>query len=92
VSTVPPVPPPSPARIACEEAIRRLDDFLDGELTGRESRLVEAHLAACERCARHHRFERRAIDAVRGKLRRAPVDPSLRARITRALDLLAGTA
>ena len=72
-------------RFTCEEAFRRLDDFLDRELSAPEMHLVREHLETCEGCAREFRFEASVIDGVRRKLRQIDVPPSLQARILAAL-------
>lgn len=69
----------------CEDVFRRLDDFLDRELSAEEMALVQAHLDACAQCASEHRFERRLVDDVRNKLRRIRVPEALLARIRRSL-------
>src|SRR5574341_972806 len=45
-----------PAPYTCEEALQRLDDFLDRELAREEARLVEAHFAVCVACLSKYRF------------------------------------
>ena len=72
-------------RITCEEAFRRLDDFLDHELSDKEMRLVREHLEICAHCSREFRFERSVIARVREKLGRIEVPADLLARITRGL-------
>jgi len=72
-------------RFTCEEAFRRIDDFLDRELSPLEMQLVREHLEICEGCAREFRFEASVIDGVRRKLRQIDVPPSLQARILAAL-------
>ena len=49
----------------CEQAVRRLWDYLDGELNALDVAAVDAHLVQCERCPAHFTFERRFLDAVR---------------------------
>ena len=49
----------------CEQTVRRLWDYLDGELNAVDVIAVDAHLAACERCPAHFAFERRFLLAVR---------------------------
>ena len=73
-------------RYTCEEAFRRLDDYLDRELSADEMRLVREHLDACVVCAAEFGFERAVIDAVRQKLSRLDVAPDLERRIRMALD------
>lgn len=75
-----------PARsFTCEDVFRRLDDFLDRELSPDEMALVQAHLDACAQCASEHRFERRLVDDVRSKLQRIRVPETLLARIRRSI-------
>jgi anti-sigma factor (TIGR02949 family) len=63
-------------RHTCEEAFRRLDDFLDRRLTPEETRLVEEHLQTCAACTREFTFEASVLAGVRRKLRHleAPAD------------------
>ena len=63
-----PVEPPAP--LDCLAAVRRLWDYLDGELATWDARAVDEHLAACEACPPHFAFERelkRAIATVRAE-------------------------
>jgi len=71
--------------LTCMEAIRRLDDFVDRELSADEIRLVEEHLETCARCTREIRFEERVIRDVRSKLRRIAVPPELEAGVWKRL-------
>lgn len=68
-------------RYTCEEAFRRLDDYLDRELSPDETTLVQQHLEVCEGCAREFNFEASVIDHVRAKLRVANVPSDLAARV-----------
>jgi anti-sigma factor (TIGR02949 family) len=63
-------------RTNCEEAFRRLDDFLDRRLTPAETEIIEAHLHICAWCAREFNFEASVLNGVRRKLRQlqAPAD------------------
>ncbi len=49
----------------CEQTVRRLWDYLDGQLGPVDVAAVDAHLAECDRCPPHFEFERRFLDAVR---------------------------
>ncbi len=49
----------------CEQTVRRLWDYLDGELEPLDLAAVDAHLAGCDRCPQHFAFERRFLDVVR---------------------------
>lgn len=74
-----------PAAYDCQEAFRRLDDYVDRELTAEEMQLVREHLQACAVCAREFAFERSVIEQVREKLRRLDVPVELMKRIARQL-------
>lgn len=49
----------------CEQTVRRLWDYLDGELAAVDLAGVDAHLAACSKCPPHFEFERRFLAVVR---------------------------
>jgi anti-sigma factor (TIGR02949 family) len=78
------------SRYTCQEAFRRLDDYLDRELSAAERDLVREHLEICEGCAREFRFEESVLRGVRAKLRQIDVPASLRARVVRTLEEEAG--
>jgi anti-sigma factor (TIGR02949 family) len=72
----------------CEEAFRRLDDYLDRELSLREMALVGEHLDTCAVCAREFAFEARLLREVREKIARVDVPPALLSRIIKQLEQL----
>jgi anti-sigma factor (TIGR02949 family) len=72
-------------RYTCEEMLRRLDDYLDRELTPEEIRRMEHHLQDCEACIREFGFEARVLDAVRAKLRDVEVPQTFADRIAMSL-------
>jgi anti-sigma factor (TIGR02949 family) len=74
-------------RYTCLETVRRLDDYLDRELSERETIEVERHLEVCDRCLARFRFEGAVLDQLRGKLRRVSVPDSLVVRLRGALRL-----
>lgn len=76
----------STSPVGCAEAFRRLDDYLDRELSAEEMAMVREHLEICAVCATEFKFERSVLDQVREKLRRLDVSPALAQRIARALD------
>ena len=73
-------------RYTCEEAFRRLDDYLDRELSPEETGLVSEHLEICAGCAREFNFEASLLKGVRHKLRQIDLPESLQARILGAID------
>ena len=73
-------------RYTCEEAFRRLDDYLDRELTPEETVLVQEHLEICAGCAREFNFEASVLRGVREKLRQIDLPTSLQSRILGVLN------
>jgi anti-sigma factor (TIGR02949 family) len=73
-------------RYTCEEAFRRLDDYLDRELSTEESGLVSEHLEICAGCAREFTFEASVLKGVQEKLRQIDLPESLQARVLGMLD------
>jgi anti-sigma factor (TIGR02949 family) len=78
-------------QLTCAQALARLDDFLDRELSPDEMRAVQAHLDVCARCAHAHRFEAGLLDELKQRLRRLSLPEALRARIREDLALLDGS-
>jgi len=71
---------------ACEAILRRLDDYIDRELSPSDMQMVEQHIEECLRCAGLYRFEVSLIQAVRSRLRRICLPGDLMARIRLRLD------
>lgn len=74
-------------RNTCEEAFRRLDDFLDRRLGPEETRLVEEHLQICDACTREFTFEASVLNGVRQKLQQIEAPPDLLSRVLSRLQL-----
>jgi anti-sigma factor (TIGR02949 family) len=72
-------------RLTCVEALRRLDSYLDDEVSHRDHELVEQHLRECEACAKKFGFEHALLDQLRGKLREVELPAQLKSRIMRTL-------
>jgi anti-sigma factor (TIGR02949 family) len=68
-------------RTNCEEAFRRLDDFLDRRLSPDEMRVIEEHLAICAWCAREFNFEASVLHGVKDRLRHLAAPPDLLSRV-----------
>jgi anti-sigma factor (TIGR02949 family) len=73
-------------RNTCEEAFRRLDDFLDRRLSAEETRLVQEHLQICEACTREFTFESSVLNGVRQKLRHVEAPEDLLRRVLSGLQ------
>ena len=68
-------------RSNCEEAFRRLDDFLDRRLSPDEMRLIEEHLEVCAWCTREFNFEASVLFGVKRKLRQLEAPAELVSKI-----------
>ncbi len=76
-----------PVVFDCREAVRRLWDFLDRELSEVEARAVDAHLEECNQCPGHFKFERAFLAAVRNARDERVASPALRNRGREILGL-----
>jgi anti-sigma factor (TIGR02949 family) len=68
-------------RTNCEEAFRRLDDFLDRRLSPDEMRIIEEHLEVCAWCTREFTFEASVLEGVKRRLRQLAAPPDLVSKI-----------
>jgi anti-sigma factor (TIGR02949 family) len=73
-------------RYTCEEAFRRLDDYLDRELPESERALVKQHLETCAVCASEYTFEESVLVQLKEKARKLSAPPDLLSRISRKLS------
>lgn len=71
--------------IDCEEALRRIEVYLDGELSGTALLDVEEHLGGCEPCLGRAEFRRR-LKALVAERCRCEVPEGLPARLRALLD------
>ena len=69
----------------CKEALARLDDYVDRELSPREMAQVATHLKLCAKCARLYRFERGFIEDLRAKVGDVQAPPETMERVRSAL-------
>lgn len=70
----------------CHEAFKRIDDFLDRELTPDEMTKVRHHLETCATCANEFRFEGDVLSRLREKLCHIDLPCDLLDKIRTALD------
>lgn len=68
-------------RLTCEETFRRLDCYVDRELSDAEQSQVREHLDRCARCAAEFTFEQNVIEEVRRKINQVDVPGDLRRRV-----------
>ncbi|PQV63032.1 anti-sigma factor, TIGR02949 family [Abditibacterium utsteinense] len=71
--------------LSCKEAIARLDDYIDRELSPREMILVARHLKICAHCAREFAFEAELVAGLRAKIQRIEAPPELLQKIRASL-------
>lgn len=74
--------------IDCEEVLRVMFAYLDGELDGADQRRVDAHLERCRSCLSRADFERR-LRARLAELACEPVSPAFEHRIRTLIDQFA---
>lgn len=55
----------APGPLDCEQTVRRLWDYLDGEIGSAELAAIDSHLEMCNPCNGHYVFERRFLEALR---------------------------
>ena len=72
--------------ISCEEALRLVHEFLDGELEGVSPDVVKAHFEVCQGCYPHLRLERAFREAMRRACARQTAPRELREKVERLLD------
>lgn len=78
-------------RYTCEEAFRRIDDYVDRQLAPDEMELVREHLVTCAACAHEFRFEASLLHGVKEKLRHIDLPNELQARILAGLQRAEGS-
>ena len=77
-------------RVTCEEFVRALPDFLDGEVEPAWAVRLEEHVGWCVGCLRKYRFEHEVIDGIAARLQSVGDSAALEARmkvlLTRVLE------
>jgi predicted anti-sigma-YlaC factor YlaD len=78
--------------LSCQETFRRLNDYVDRELSPEEEVLVSAHLRVCADCASVFDFEAGVVADLMEKLNRIRMPESLKGRVAEALEQGASAA
>jgi anti-sigma factor (TIGR02949 family) len=73
------------AILSCDDALRRLAQYLDRELGDGDRAELERHLSTCRTCFSRAEFERR-LKGELARLGRSNVPPALEARIRGLLE------
>ena len=68
-------------QLDCRETVRRLWEYLDGELGDAERVAVDHHLDHCDKCPPHFTFERTFLAAVQSARAEAGASSTLRDRV-----------
>ncbi|KPJ83710.1 MAG: hypothetical protein AMS19_03340 [Gemmatimonas sp. SG8_23] len=71
--------------ISCEDALRLVHEFIDGELEGVSEAQVRAHFEVCKRCYPHLRLETAFREAVRRAAAGEAAPTDLRSKVTTLL-------
>jgi anti-sigma factor RsiW len=69
-------------RYTCEDVLRRLDDYLDRQLSAPEMQRAREHIETCAACAQEVGFSSQTLRTIKAKLRRIDVAPDLIDRIS----------
>lgn len=81
-----------PRVIDCEEALERLYEYLDGELTVVRSEEVRRHLELCAPCLKLSRFESAYVRFLEARARARSAPDHLRRRLLERLLFESGDA
>jgi anti-sigma factor (TIGR02949 family) len=71
----------NPKKISCKEALRLVNEFIDGELDGVSSADVKTHFELCKRCYPHLKLESHFREALKRACTRDKASSALRERV-----------
>lgn len=71
--------------ISCEDALKLIHEFIDGELEDVSSEQVKAHFDVCNRCYPHLHLEEAFRAAVQRAAAQGKASPELKSRVMEAL-------
>jgi hypothetical protein len=72
-------------RLQCEQVFKRLDDYIDSELTANEMDKIKMHLEACAWCTGAYEFQTCVLNEVEARLQRIAISAALRDKVADAL-------
>ncbi|MGI4787678.1 MAG: zf-HC2 domain-containing protein [Janthinobacterium lividum] len=67
---------------SCEEAVRRLNEYLDHQMTEDEKVVVMKHLEICRPCLKRFSFEQTLIISLRQKAQHLCISATLREKLS----------
>ncbi len=74
------------SEIYCEEVLRLVWQFLDGEVDEVHYHEIAIHVAECTACGPRFEFQRRLLVLIETKCREGPVPVALKQRLFRLLE------
>lgn len=80
------------AGLSCSQVLASLTDYLDGELAPDARAALEAHVRACEHCARFGGVFAAVVRGLRERLGSAALDPGVGARLRTKLSAQLGAS
>jgi anti-sigma factor (TIGR02949 family) len=75
-------------RVTCRDALARLYEYIDRELSPADEKAVKMHLKLCRACSKRFRFEEQLLVRMREKGRTISAPEDLRRRIEAVLEEL----
>ena len=66
---------------SCEEAVKRLNEYLDHQLSAAEAVVVMRHLEICRPCLRRFTFEQTLVVSLRQKVNASAMPSALRDKL-----------
>lgn len=69
----------------CEEVLKKLFDYIDGEIDGMEAEALEVHLRDCRHCFDRVEFERLLKNRIRA-LKKEESSQALKEKIEKIID------
>jgi anti-sigma factor (TIGR02949 family) len=73
------------SRYTCEDTFRRLEDYVDRELSPEEMARVERHLETCADCTAEYAFQASMLHELRARIRRIEIPAGLFERVSTRL-------
>jgi anti-sigma factor (TIGR02949 family) len=71
--------------ISCEDALRQVQEYLDGEVQVVSKAQIKQHFEVCSRCYPHLNFEKAYREAMRRAAAGEAAPPALRAKVAALL-------
>ena len=69
----------------CQEAVRKLNEYLSHELQAEEEKMLHQHLSQCRGCFSKFHFEETLLRTIRSKVEQVHAPMSLRGKILNLL-------